>query len=60
MPTPPEEKRARSLRDKVYGHAITEDGWAKCCQYWLEKDDLHWLEDKAGVEHQPLASENAS
>ena len=59
MPTPLEEKRARHLRDVVFGKPITDEGWAKCGQYWLEKDDLHWLEDKAGAEHQPLSAEKS-
>ena len=59
MPTPLEEKRARSLRDKIFGVPITDEGWAKCAQYWLEPKDLRWLEDKAGVEHQPLAEKTS-
>lgn len=39
------EFEARRLRDKVYGHKISDKEWANCREKWIA--DIEWLRANA-------------
>lgn len=38
------EERVRALRDAVFERPSTETNWEHCKRFWMEPDNLAWLE----------------
>jgi hypothetical protein len=41
------EAEVRQLRDEVFEHRSTEEGWAACKENWLRADSVAWLKEWA-------------
>jgi hypothetical protein len=40
------ENEVRQLRNKVYGHQISDKEWAICGENWMKPENIKWLQEQ--------------
>lgn len=45
--TAPSDSEVRALRDRVFGHRISDQSWAMIRHNWITPENVAWLREKA-------------